>query len=373
MSVLIFWPSGGASTEVAYEDDESGGQEHEPLTASASTLVDAWGYERYVESDDPAQDHPNASVGIALHTNYTGGMFNAGFAQGPPDPSMPIDDSNPLPYWYLVRPQGSIDCYWDPDTTYLTFHVTNGVSGDELYFEQIVPVLGYDAASWPHVATGASTGDADLSHLLEVQHLSASFAAVDSAVRVTNTGGILPYLNQWADPPELGRYVAIRHGVTCTGNVASTTTATHKYVWRTGDTLAYSTFTGADVSLPASGTQSITVVSSNASGTPVGATERYVPFRGGWVVGLTVYPSDLRTSGQLAFRVRNETQATDIGPTATINATNPQQDEAQDYPGGASYDFDGGDVLRVFAEVTSGTFAPTSLDCLVHVTVAHPW
>jgi hypothetical protein len=63
-------------------------------------------------------------------------------------------------------------------------------------------------------------------------------------------------------------------------------------------------------------------------------------------------------------------QPTTVGPTATINSAT-QAGWATAALSGAS-DFSAGDALRVNIEVTSGTFAPTSNQALIHALLAFP-
>src|SRR3990167_3131418 len=270
MSVLIFWPSGGASTEVAYEDDESGGQEHEPLTASAATLVDAWGYERYVESDDPAQDGP-ASSGTSLVTAITRGTLNGDFLQGPPDPAGHIDDSNPLPYWrYALSVGSSMYADWvviagSPGGYGVRFTIADAVSGDEAYIEQIIAVG--DGPQFASVDTETPSGtDADLSYYVETQYLDATGVVVGSPTddEVTFSTSTVRRPLTYTQPPAGSRYARVRVGVRASGAGSATVDFTSVSVHI--PFLYHASLVFSDISTTQGSATSVSPAVTNASG-----------------------------------------------------------------------------------------------------------
>ena len=105
---------------------------------------------------DRTIESPSTAIDPRLAEYITYHVFNGGFARGPNDPSSNIDPvNNPLPDWLgPVVVGGSVTCTWAADASSpsgfnLRFTFSgSGAAADEVYLEQVVPILGYRARSW---------------------------------------------------------------------------------------------------------------------------------------------------------------------------------------------------------------------------------
>lgn len=364
-----------------------------PVTSSPSSVVDPWGDPRFLDVDDPAQADLAASIGPALATTLTHGLVNADWRRGPPDPGAPIGDENPLPDWTFVSEQGSIGAEWVASTSSKSGYAIRWTAqdtalNDRAYLEQIAEVAPGD--SWVHfrayldadvTVRGSLTG---LYSFASVQFYDAAGVATGGEVIVSadlGSSGIVTlgfsnasdFAGGFAAIPSDARYVAFRQGLRdIVGGAAGAAYRDTLEVYFRKPDVIYATFATslATTAVTGTGNTAIYAVSAGSDGTPAVATERFVPFRTGYVVGIGARLSTPRTAGTLTFQAINDATAQLVGPTAVINGTSTQEaagfaavgtDQAWHFEGGIDY-------LRVRA--TGASFTPTAADALVHVTVA---
>jgi hypothetical protein len=149
---------GPSDTEVSTNEDADS-----PVTYTPSDLVDKWGlYWVVSEEGDESAAGSEGAVGItgSLQTMQTSGLRNADFTTPPPFPDEYIDDTNPLPGWTFVRPEGSsVAATWVVDSAApggyaIAWEMSDFFSIDRAYFEQVAPVM---PRAWPTtVATRGS-------------------------------------------------------------------------------------------------------------------------------------------------------------------------------------------------------------------------
>lgn len=372
-------------TDDIYEQPEDA----QPVTVTPSALLDAWGDPRFLDVDDPAQasawDYQASSIGPAFSTFMTHGVVNADFMQGPPRPSDPIGDDNPLPGWrYVVEQGGGFEAYWvdDPFSTSgkaVRFLMTDPAEGDRAYVEQVVPVppgfVAFPRFRWDPTASGRVVSVVRHYHALWVTPLAydGTSLASESSIVLALSDGVLGDTSQWpVGLPAGSRYLRIRVGRWADVAPGAGTSISHlRSVALRRDVVTATFVTSQTTSFTATGATLLTVVSANANGTPAAAAERFVAPGEGYVQSIGVQLSKARTGGTLAFVARNLTTSTSIGPTATINSTDTETAyaSADSTHVGSSHLFYRGNVLRVTA--TGSSFAPTTADAVAHVTIAY--
>lgn len=364
---------GWTMTDHVYEQAEDA----QVLTASAETLVDPWGDPRYQDVDDPTSQavigQYAAGVGSAQQTILTSGVVNGDFAQGPPDPDAPIGDENPLPGW-MWSGAASISARWIADATSpgggaLRWTVPEGTpAGSTAYIEQIIPV-GREEMRAPRLAVVPDAGaSSTTSWYRQLQPLTAAGSTTGTAYVPTTLWG-------WDDDdsdlagvqrllqsiPDDARYLRVRIGVQQTVSAAgSDLQADLREVWVGRLDPVEVTIVCAVGTINATGTTTIypatgfSVSISMGGGWPGGMI--------GWVRLIGARLSTPRTSGTLSITAWDDTLGTAIGPSFTIDGTHDTEYFAVG-PGSTYIEF--GQGLRARANVTSGTFAPTTADIVV--------
>lgn len=119
------------------------------------------------------------------------GVLNGTFSRGPSDTSANIDESNSLPDWTgpVAVAGGAITARWLADATapsgyVIRMEIIEGSASDEIYFEQVIPIVGaYDqllnaALEGSFVNSGTNT----FNYTLAIDWLAAD------AVTLANTG-----------------------------------------------------------------------------------------------------------------------------------------------------------------------------------------
>ena len=365
-------------------------EDHEPLTSSPSSLVDAWGDPRFLDVDDPAQETwspeggPAASIGPAMWSAFSSGVLNGDFAKGPPDATAHIGDENRLPYWsWVVVQGGGITADWvvdasSPSGYAVEFTASDTAEDDEVYLEQIMPVTPRMRVRAPELQLAQATVlTTDLSFRTVYQCLKADGTTTGSAASATgaatqlwNATGTRPWQSIIEIPAD-ARFLRVRVGVVSVAAHTGSASANLLEVYAGQPNIVYVTLVGSDISMPATGTADVRQVSARSAGTPVAGAERYRAPANGWVEAISVESSADVTGADIEFRVLIVSGLTLIGPTATI----PSAGAATAAYATGSYDattntFAAGDQLRFRANIPSGTLTSTGNDFVVVAVLA---
>jgi hypothetical protein len=169
------------------------------------------------------------------------GVVNGAFSQGPPNADANIEAAvNPLPYWYgpVVVQNGAWTSQWVESSAYPSGHalrvsLTEGVAGDEVYFQQVVPIGGSSYRSTGNAvrASFSVVDGGNVDGKVALQYLKADRTATGNATSATvNLSAITYYqgiayghATNGASPPSDAVYLRIRVGVALTGVNAPTT------------------------------------------------------------------------------------------------------------------------------------------------------
>ncbi len=353
-------------------------EDDEPVTSSASSLVDPWGDPRFGDIDDPAQETwtgGGIGPGPALQGVFTGGLTNGDFLAGPRQPNLPLSDENRVPGWSYVNVQGTFAAYWvdsssSPSGKAIEWRIRNAVADDEAYLEQTIAVSPRQRLKLPILR---STVGADTDSLPEVR---IQYLKVDGTTTGSESVGVLD--PTFSDPQDVyalagiptdARFARIRIVMTTAGTVTSDTVTFHE-AWAGEPKISYETWTFADVSLTGTGTATIPAVAANAAGTPL-ATQFITPDAGqgtiAWVENITVRLSTDRTAGTCTFALRT-LAGVDLGPVATIDATNVRNAWATATLVDSSSLLAPSSIWTVRATGTG--FTPTTADSFVVVRIA---
>lgn len=345
-------------------------EDAQPLTASPDSVVDAWGDARFQDIDDYwSQDEATgelvAGVGSVLASHLVTGVANADFAQGPPEPALPIDDANPLPYWRWTGADG-VDAYWIEDEDAPSGHAVRIViadgaeSGLSYYLEQIVPVASADivrlassrwsaatnmaAAQWswdtwvqPVRSDGLTTG-------------SEYSAVADVISERRRTPFAIPTDATWARLRVGGETTATVTVGPATGDIYQ--------VSMTTPFLAWLTLTGEVTGLGATGSTIVPL-----AGAVSGNAKRW---QGGtlmWVVHVHARTSSavsISSGGQLAVSVYDASASQELTPIAYLPNGNSDAYSFAPFASTAVVP-DVLDIIRFQARVTAGTNSTTSI------------
>lgn len=358
-------------------------EEANPLTLGPSTITDRKGNLIFTDEEDPAEAFEDVEfIGVGsgpTETTSISGLANADFGLGPPNPSLPIDDSNPLPYWRLAVVQGGgIVAHWvdeedAPAGKAIEWTLTNAATDDQVYLEQFIPVSPRQRFKLPILR---STVGSDANTIPEVSIRYFTRTGVS-----TGTEQFSSYDPTFSDPQDIyaiagipldARFARIRITVTTDGTVASDTIRFHE-AWAGVPQVSYETWTFSDVSLPGTGAASLDAVNTTAAGSPTGAvvTRHAAPVNGqvviGWIEAITASLSTDRTAGTMTFQM-NALGGSNFGPIATIDDTDTQIAWA------TTTLLDTSNLLTPFSNwgvIATGTgFTPTTADVFVTVRVA---
>ncbi len=355
-------------------------EDYEPVTSSASSVVDPYGDTRFSDVDDPSQETwtgSGLSPGPAIATVFTGGLVNGDFAAGPKFPDQPISDDNRLPGWsYVVVQGGSMTARWITDASSLTgyaveFSAPTASADDEVYLEQIIPITPRARVFAPEMVIGAATGSSGSILVdLSLQPLAYDGTTTGTEVTAAAANSAAAGAKQAVvGIPSDARFLRIRLGYRATGSVTDMARPVYE-VWAGSPQITYTTLVASAVSLPATGTQTLNLVSANSSGTPVSAAERFVMPANGWIASVSVAASTTMTGTSIEFSVLRVLAGSDTGPVVTLD-TGEQFGYATAFYDTSTNALSQADRLAIQASIPSGTLTSTTADVVVIATVAY--
>ncbi len=306
----------------------------EPVTASASSLVDVYGDSRFGDVDDPAQETwTGIGPGPALQTVFSGGLTNGDFLAGPREPANAISDENRIPGWSYVVVQGggNITAYWvdsatSPSGKAIEWRIRNAVADDEVYLEQVIAVSPRQRLKLP-ILRSTIGGDTDSLPEVRIQYLMRDGTTTGSeSVGVLDPAFLDPQdVYALAGIPSDARLARIRIVMTTAGTVASDTVTFHE-AWAGEPRISYETWSFGATALTGTGALSVfrdSVVPAGGIISPSYITPDAGQGTIGWVENIAVTMLDTRTAGTATFQLAavDTGGPTTFGPVATIDGT----------------------------------------------------
>jgi hypothetical protein len=344
-------------------------EDAQPLTASADSVVDAWGDTRFQDIDDYwGQDESTgeliAGIGPVLSSSLLSGVANADFSQGPPDPDLPLDDANPLPYWRWTGADG-VDAYWVADEDAPSGHAVRFViadgaaSGLEFYLEQIIAISSADIVKLASSRWSSST-------LMDAAQWSwgtwVQMARRDGLVTGAEYAAVADVISErrrtpFAIPTD-ATYARVRVGGETTATVTVGPGIGDVYqVSVSTPFLAWLTLHGEVSTLPATGSSIVPL-----AGSVSGDARRW---QGGtlmWVVHVHARTSSavsISSGGRLAVSVYDASASQELTPIAYLPNGNSDGYSYEPFAATAVVP-DVVDIIRFQARVTAGTNSTTS-------------
>ena len=325
------------------------------------------------------EEYPVVDVGWSpsAWSAFASGLYNAQFDAGPPEGlgSQIEEVYNEIPYWrYVQDDSGHIRASWVADASTpsgraIQWDITNSVSGDEAYFEQIAPV---EPRAWRTAAPVLKQEAGDGYGFVRTQYLTRDGTETGSESIAdegdTDMWGTTTLLTRPIAVPDDARFQRVRIGCR---QIASNPTGTKKLyeVYAGRPRIVHATVAFSGVTLNPGGSQAIHAVSGNIIGTPDNAVNRYFTPYPGWVRSISVHGHTVPTAGTADFRVRNEDEPATIGPTARLGFGYSLYGIGTGEYDASTNKFLRQETLRITATATSN-FSNPGLDTLIHVTFA---
>jgi hypothetical protein len=297
-----------------------------------------------------------------VNTIAGGDLYNGGFWIGPDDPASAIDeDDNPLDGWELVDAQGTgCAVTWgananSPSGYSLSFAMTDGSMSDETYFEQEMSLL--NAYRWLVTTIYHYTDNVNLQTKVAVQFLDAAGSTVGSELSGTWSSLSAQVDRLFRTPPSaLAVTARVRFGVVAAAGFSGTQTVDVLFISALHPQAYTINISGTfSVASPAAGTVYTMFYPTDVVTTVAAMYRTDLP---GFVLGLTAKTSDTISAGTGTVRVKNDTQATNPGPTVALSSGTLEASSTDDIDGASSYDFAAGDRLHLELSA-DGSYAST--------------
>jgi hypothetical protein len=352
-----------SSTQTPYEEDAN------PLTRNSGVYTDRLGSVVFSDENDPEEaifgeedEYIGVGFGPSAQTFDLSGLYNADFQLGPPDPAQPISDSNALPYWRLVNVSGGgLDAYWVEDSAAPSGHAirfeANGVAA-ELYLEQIIPYMPRNGYLLGSTKWGAASGAADVETEVKYQFIKSDGTTTGSErIAVSDPWAVSgETMHRIIGRPTDARYVRVQIDVEIYGATTGETRNLQE-VYLKNPGFMWVTLTGTDVSMPATGSRLIELVSTNSNGTP--AAESWGSPTVGFIAAIGARSSAAVAGAAIDFRVADFGIAQAATATMAIGETEATAlvDEVTD-----DDEITSASILTLHMSVPSGTLSSTTND-----------
>ena len=283
-----------------------------------------------------------------------GGLVNGDFASGPPDDTAIIDDEdNDLPGWDYVEVAGTWQVTWaasasGPAGYALSFTQAASAAGNEVYFEQTIPVAYYRRLV---TMTRHSASNSNMGLKIAVAFLDETGAVIGSQLTNTYSTTTAQTSRFWREPPALAYEARIRIGcVNAAGSTGQTLTLMFVSV---EEPTVYSVEVPYVYSFLSPAISQQYTFSHPSDIIPGGV---HIADTQGFVLGIRAKTNDTISGGTGTVRAQNDTQATNPGPTVALSTGVTDGSATFSLDGTSSYHFEVDDELSMEIS-TNGSYA----------------